>query len=68
VATIYNRGESMMKILIAILIWLALPLIVEFDYRVFNKMANQHLTRKDYIITSAAELIAFDMGIIVGII
>jgi len=56
----------MNKILLMMIVWLALPLIIEFDYRVFNKITTQNLKRKDYLATSVAEIIAFDIGVLVG--
>jgi len=56
----------MNKILLMLVVWLALPLIIEFDYRVFNKLTNQNFRRKDYLATSVAELVAFDIGVFAG--
>lgn len=56
----------MNRILLMLVVWLAIPLIIEFDYRVFNKLTNQNFRRIDYLATSIVELIAFDIGILVG--
>ena len=56
----------MNKFILIFGVWALLPLIVEFDYRVFNRMTKQSLSRKEYLILSIAELLAFDIGVLGG--
>ena len=56
----------MIKAIIFFGAWLALPIITEFDYRLMNRFQPTPLSRKSYMIASVAEIVAFDIGMILG--